>query len=347
MAIIVYEGTLGGGKSYHAVQHALSYLARGGRVYSNIDLVQDKCESFCRERYGVELDWAEQYHPLSASDIARLHEVVKGGNSDCNVLCILDEIHLYHNARDWANASRGLLQWLTQSRKMYVDVICITQHRNNLDKQWVRLVERYFRFRDMRKFRLPMLGIRMPFFECLTVEIDTDGKTVIDKRWERFDKPVFGCYSSDQLFDGCVGGFAGAGLARVKLEKTKGKSKMKLYIIVGLIVVALVVGVYYWRQSSPSESLGHFTGGRIGKKIPPSTRLYQEETPLPKETPPSPVPSSAPSIPPYVDCDGWTAKDGYIVGGYCSRYRLTFRGSPDRVDDGVPVYASRRGVVAF
>lgn len=111
----VYEGTLGGGKSYHAVHRALRYLAVGGRVFSNIQLVESECAAYVADNWGLVIQWSEQYRYLNAEDIARLHEVVKGGTSDCPVLCILDEIHLYHNARDWAQASRGLLQWLTQS----------------------------------------------------------------------------------------------------------------------------------------------------------------------------------------------------------------------------------------
>ncbi len=341
MALIVYEGTLGGGKSYHAVQHALSYLARGGRIYSNITLVREKCEEFCRFRYGVELNWDEQFHFLTASDISRLHEVVKGGDKDCPVLCILDEIHLYHNARDWSQASRGLLQWLTQSRKLYVDIIAITQHRNNLDKQWVRLVERYFRFRDLRRFKMPGLGIRFPFFQCLTVEIDTDGKTVVDRRWERFDVPVFSCYSSDQLFDGCVGGFAGAGQKRVELKKAKGNHRVKVYVMVGFVVLVLVVGIVACVRKSPLDSVRIFSG----RKRVEAPQSAPSAPPPRRASPPVSVP--APAVVDWVACDGWTARDGNIIGGYSSRYRLTFQGPPDRIEDGEPVYAFRRGVMAF
>lgn len=343
MALIVYEGTLGGGKSYHAVQHALRYLSRGGRIYSNITLVQSACESFCRSRYGVELNWSEQFHFLTANDISRLHEVVKGGDKDCPVLCILDEIHLYHNARDWSQASRGLLQWLTQSRKLFVDIIAITQHRNNLDKQWVRLVERYFRFRDLRRFKMPGLGISFPFFQCLSVEIDTDGKTVIDRKWERFDIPVFSCYSSEQLFDGCVSGFAGAGQSRVKLDKVKGK-KVKVYVMVGIVVLVLVVaGVSCFRRS-PLDTFRVLTGKK-SVEVPKASPASRPSAP--SSRPSAPVPVPVPSLPDWVVCDGWTARGGDIIGGYSSRYRLTFRGPPDRIEDGEPVYAFRRGVMAY
>lgn len=349
MALVVYEGTLGGGKSYHAVQHALRYLASGGRVYSNIELLEGPCVEYCRRHFGVELQWGEQYTYLSANDIARLHEVCKGGTKDCPVLCILDEIHLYHNARDWSHASRGLLQWLTQSRKLFVDIICITQHRNNLDKQWIRLVARYFRFRDLRACKMPGLGIRFPFFQCLSVELDTDGKTVIERKWERFDLDVFGCYSSEQLFDGCVEGFAGAGRARVKLEKTKRKVGMKVYVMLGGCVVLICVLVFLLIRDKPISKAKRVLGrdvpieqpqdGRKGRGGGSSSFGVGGYDFVPQNLPPPP--------PEWVSCDGWVGRDGAIVSGYSSRHRLIFRGPPDRVEDGSPVYAFRRGVPAW
>lgn len=73
-------------------------------------------------------------------------------------------------------------------RKLFVDVICITQHRLNLDKQWLRLVAKYWRFRDLRKYRLPGLGIKIPFVECLASEFDQDGRTLIRRDRERFER---------------------------------------------------------------------------------------------------------------------------------------------------------------
>lgn len=327
----VYEGTLGGGKSYHAVQRALRYLAAGGRVFSNIELVPDECASYVRDGYGLELNWSEQYRYLNASDIARLHEVVKGGTKDCPVLCILDEIHLYHNSRDWANASRGLLQWLTQSRKLFVDVICITQHRNNLDKQWVRLVAKYWRFRDLRKYRLPGIGIKIPFVECLSSEFDQDGRTLIRRDWERFEKRVFRCYCSEQLFDGCVSGFAGSGLARVKLEKTKKKgSKMKVALW-ALLIISALGAVIFWRIRNKDSELELAITGRSRRQ---SAVVPSRE----REPPPPPPPPS-----PWVLCDGWYARDGKIIGGYSSGEGLRFSGPPDCVSNGLPCYARVRG----
>lgn len=336
MGIEVYEGVLGGGKSYHAVKHALEYLAHGGRVYTNIALVESACKKWCASRYGVELDWVNQYRFLSGSDMANLHKIVVGGTSDSPTLCILDEIHLYHNARDWAQASRGLLQWLTQSRKLHVDIICITQHRNNLDKQWVRLVYRYWRFRDLRKFRLPKIGLKIPFFQCLATSFDIDGRTQLEKRWERFDNSVFGCYSSEQLFDG-VSDFAGSGLKPLKLKKAKVKIRWKL--VVCLSVALCAVGCGCGKLLSPLLK-SHRSCDASSSDVPSVSAEASPPVSFDGVPPPLVPPSD-----PYVECASYWAKDGRIVGGCNIERGLIFEGKPDKQSEttGLPCWHVARG----
>lgn len=336
MGIEVYEGVLGGGKSYHAVLHALEYLAHGGRVYTNITLVQSECESWVRSRYGVELDWSSQYHFLSGADMPRLHQVVVGGTSESPTLCILDEIHLYHNARDWASASRGLLQWLTQSRKLHVDIICITQHRNNLDKQWVRLVYCYWRFRDLRKFRLPKIGIKVPFFQCLATSFDIDGRTQLQRRWERFDNSVFKCYSSEQLFDG-VSDFAGSGLKRIDLKKSKVRFRLPRWALVAVVVGLSVLAVSGCKLFGPLF-------GRKDASGASSPAVEVVSLPPPSDDSPLPIPAPSYGPPEMVSCDSYVARNGFIVSASSSRWRLLFEGKPDGQDDvGLPQYRFVRG----
>lgn len=214
-----YEGVLGGGKSYHAVQHILRYLARGGYVYANIPLVWPNVRRYCRRRWGV-LPRVEQYHSLSLSDLNNLQKIVIGGTRQSPTLLVVDEIHLYFNARDWASTPRAFLEWLTQSRKMGVDCIFITQSALNMDKQFVRLVGRYWHFRDLRTWKVPGLGIRFPIAQFFRAEIDQDHKTVLARHFERIDKDIFGCYASDQLFDG-VSDFAARGREALDLPSLK------------------------------------------------------------------------------------------------------------------------------
>ena len=125
--IEVFEGKIGGGKTYSAVKRILKHLATGGTVYTNIDLVAEECQRYCMKKWFVEIEPEEQIQFMEPSDIKRFHEVVRMGTFDCQVLMVVDEAHIFFNARNWKDAKEELLHWLTQSRKWFIDVIFITQ----------------------------------------------------------------------------------------------------------------------------------------------------------------------------------------------------------------------------
>lgn len=248
MAIEIYEGVLGGGKSYHAVKRAAWYLAQGGHVYTNIILKPEAIEKYCADVYGVKVEIADQYHFIPHEQMSHIHKVVVGGSPGSPVLCILDELHLWHNARDWASADKAMLLWLTQTRKVYVDIIIITQHSNNVDKQWLRLTAGRYRFRDLRKWVLPVLGIKWPLNQFLSVRYDQDGKTVVSKEFEGIDKRIFSLYDSDQLFQGSI---YQMGMQNKKLQRAKRKMNWKTIV---LIVLALGGGVFWAMNTSKKNA---------------------------------------------------------------------------------------------
>jgi hypothetical protein len=223
----------------------------------------------------------------------------------------------------------------------------ITQHRNNVDKQWIRLIERFWHFRDLRNWKVPGLGIRIPFFECLSVEIDQDGRTVLDKHFERFDKSVFSCYDSAQLFDGASLGFLPSGNGFVHLSRSAsapwvfrafdGLKKwwsrrsrfMKLGCVFAGVAVVGLLGYAGWtltgylRRSRPSGS-----GSSVSSQS------------LPEQKPSSPV-IDAPADPPFVVCYSWFGSPGRPEFAYADG--LSFRGLPLRWVNGFPVYARVQG----
>lgn len=240
MSIEVYEGVLGGSKTYHAVQIALKYLANGGHIYTNIVLVKNMCEKFCKIRYSVEIEFDKQYHFIENDDMAKLHNTVSGGTKESPTLCILDEIHIWYNSRDWAKASPDVLRWLTQTRKINVDIIIITQHINNVDKQWIRLLAGRWRFRDLRKWKMPGLGIRWPLQQFLAQCYDQDGKTLVQTNFEPIDKDIFKCYDSSQVYAGLS---YNTGVKSIKLKRVDNKT-MKIKLVFVALLCFVVYAVY-------------------------------------------------------------------------------------------------------
>lgn len=81
-------------------------------------------------------------------------------SAELPVLVVIDEVHLTFNARDYAKTDKlywETLTFLTQSRKVHTDVIFISQSVLNMDKQFMRLVQYIWRFRDLSRWKIPLL----------------------------------------------------------------------------------------------------------------------------------------------------------------------------------------------
>jgi len=198
--IEIFTGRLGGGKTYSAVQRLIKLFLRGGIVYTNIKLNHDAINSYFIKKHGLQLDLNRQAVFLSNDQIGEFYKYVTAGQDDVPTMVIIDEAQLFFNSRDWAKTGREVLTFLTQTRKVQVDIILITQHQDNIDKQFRRLVQFYWSFRDMQKFRLPLLGICWPMPHILQVCIDgQDGKTMMSKHFHHKDKDIFSFYESKSL----------------------------------------------------------------------------------------------------------------------------------------------------
>lgn len=197
----VFEGRIGGGKTYSAVVRILAHLAAGGTVATNVELIWEGCLRFVQRVYGVTLE-REQLIMLKDEEITQFHKYTPSGSSEMSVLVVLDEVHLHFNARDFGSNDKNFREtftFLTQSRKVCTDVIFISQSMFNIDKQFVRQVQYIWRFRDMSKWRIPGLGIASPFKGILAVQFDLDGKTILQREFVPKNKAVFQCYNTNAL----------------------------------------------------------------------------------------------------------------------------------------------------
>lgn len=239
--IEIFEGRLGGGKTLYAVERMVRYLGVGGRIYSNIELNVDAVREYLRRKFRWELQEG-QYTLLQDEEISLFHRFTSGGEPGKPTLVVIDEAHIWLNARDWASASRELLTFLTQSRKTHTDIIFISQSAFNIDKQIMRLVQYIWRFRDLSQYVIPGLGIRWPINQFLRVQCDYDGRTVLQRYFVRKDKELYKLYNTFNLlrtFDR-LENVKEIGDGRI-VERKKNMWKMILAGAVG------VVGFLVWR----------------------------------------------------------------------------------------------------
>jgi zona occludens toxin (predicted ATPase) len=223
--IEVFEGRLGGGKTYSAVSRILVYFAKGGHVFTNISLNIPACKVYCRKHFRVDIK-EEQFHPIEMSQVGAIHRHIPRAQG-LPVLVVIDEAHLWFNSRDWASTSRELLVYLTQSRKVLVDIIFISQSAQNMDKQFMRLIQYIWRFKDMTKLKIPGIGMQWPLQQILTLMYDHDGHTLMERKFIKRSQDVFDCYDTNALLKPIE--FADGFLAQMALEKIKRKTPVEIW----------------------------------------------------------------------------------------------------------------------
>jgi zona occludens toxin (predicted ATPase) len=271
--IELYEGRLGAGKTYHAVVRAVDHWKQGLVVCSNVEFRWENVKAYCLRKFEVHLV-DEQYIALSDEQIGLFHQYTPSGTKAGVVLVIVDEAHLVFNSRDWANTHKNFketLTFLTQSRKVATDVIFIAQSVANMDKQFMRLVQYIWRFRDLSKWRIPVLMIRYPFQTLLAVQYDYDGKTILKKNFHPKDTDIFTLYNTDSLLREFP---RLSGVATKHVLKKADAKKIPTYmkLLIPLLIVAALFGGWKLYQSTKGGStsvVASSTGETMQKALAP------------------------------------------------------------------------------
>jgi hypothetical protein len=245
--IELYEGRLGGGKTYSAAVRMVDHIRRGGIVCTNVELVWDEVKQYVAERFGL-IAQDSQFIPLADDQIGLFHRHTPSGTSELPVLVVVDEAHLTFNSRDFAQTDklyRETLTFLTQSRKVNTDIIFIAQSVLNMDKQFMRLVQFIWRFRDLAKWKIPGLGIAYPFKQILAVQFDYDGKTIMQRSFVKKDPRIFRLYNTNSLIREFPRLEA---VNKVTLAKVNHTSKMAKFLIPLGVVVGIICAFVLYKK---------------------------------------------------------------------------------------------------
>jgi len=188
MSVHFISGKPGGGKSMYAVKLLISELRHTTRnVVTNLALDLPRLAEYLANEYGNTFNMGQRIrildesevgefwlHPAKGCDIVAKIEIrIRGGKVERPDFAIraetggtayfLDEIHLQFNARNWQATGDECLFYLSQHRKLGDDVICITQHVGNVDKQFRSVTQDYTYLRNLKKERLGLFRM-MPVF---------------------------------------------------------------------------------------------------------------------------------------------------------------------------------------
>ncbi|MEO5713927.1 MAG: zonular occludens toxin domain-containing protein [Luteolibacter sp.] len=200
--IQIVTGKLGAGKTLYTVIMMYVVLCQGATVVTNIAVDwEEMCKLALRQKR-IHLDPAQLVKINPESD-RNWQEKIPFGVDGAFVEVFLDEIHLFFNARDWAKTnteSKGLLSFLTQSRKARVNVTFIAQEITTIEKQFRVLAEWELYIVSSAHIPLGPLGT-LPFKFFICSQRDAQNGILIKKSCKRYRKEFFRLYGSFTFLD--------------------------------------------------------------------------------------------------------------------------------------------------
>jgi hypothetical protein len=262
MAIHFISGKPGGGKSMLGVKRMMNELRHGVRNISvNLPLNLGRLNEYVQEAFPSEDLQVLQRVRVLTEDEAKQFWKYRGPDDDKGgkgVLFILDELHLFFNARDWMQTGRDCLHYLSQHRKMGDTVLGITQAIQNVDKQFRSVAQdftvvrneytaKYWIFRGRGRFVWKSYlsepsgsGNQVPF-EQGTFTLDVTG--------------VASCYDTAQ----------GVGVQGTVADKgARAKGIPVMWVFPMMIGVASLCGIVPWALGKGAQK---YVGGSVQPKV--------------------------------------------------------------------------------
>lgn len=194
-------GKVGGGKSLLALSQMLSHMADGGCIATNIELDMDGCAKWLWKRQRQVR--SSQYVPLDLNEDIRFQNQIPRGVPLRNVKVFIDESHLFYNAddhRDLSSQYKDIKGFITQSRKVSVDVCFITQAWDTLYMQFRKQALFLYKCRDFREINFPIFG-KLPGMGLLWSKCCASTDQVLENGRTPLSKELFRCYSTRQVYD--------------------------------------------------------------------------------------------------------------------------------------------------
>lgn len=199
--IQIVTGKLGAGKTLFTVTLMFEALCKGRTVVTNIKVNWPAMKAKARRKRILLQD--RQLFRLNPEMDKNWHRSIPFGVQDGFIEVFLDEIHLFFNARDWSATTtecRGLLSFLTQSRKACVNLTFIAQEEGTIDKQFRVQAEWLLFIVNSNHMPLGVLGT-LPFKFFIVVKKDPQNGNVLGRSYKGYDKGFFGLYESYSFLD--------------------------------------------------------------------------------------------------------------------------------------------------
>lgn len=192
MALYLYYGKVGDGKSYHVVATEILPAVRDGRkMYVYMDgLNPRRLSQFAGRNANVVLwDNVDQVRNACRLEVDDREGV--GLKVDRGALVVVDEAQLVWDAREWQATGKQTLAFMEYHRHFGLDVVLITQSPGRLDKGLVRLANECLHVKNLR-----FLSTFMGRHYVVNVRQSPHDREPVATVRGKFENNVFACYRS-------------------------------------------------------------------------------------------------------------------------------------------------------
>jgi hypothetical protein len=160
MAVYLYSGTPGSGKSFHSIEAILRYLSAGKVVICNFPIKFTKWEM--KRGFQKRFIYMEtlEIRPEKLIEIRNrfVKEKVIKNNKEDQVLCMFDECSIMFNPRDFSRKDRmDWINFLSQHRHYGFQVCLIAQIDRMIDRQIRGLIENEIKHRKLNNLSFPFV----------------------------------------------------------------------------------------------------------------------------------------------------------------------------------------------
>ena len=250
-AIFGLTGKPGAGKSYFATRLIIAEITKGRNrpIVSNVPINKEKLRAYVKKDF--------YYYPLETYSDNKAFFTNRGyyripaeslidsnidfapllKNDDDGVLYVIDEAHLYFNARNWKHMPQGTISYITTIRHIGDSLIWMCQKFSDIDSQIRGKTQAFHLLRNLEKEKLGIFK-RGSGFRCYQYldehSISSHGNITAQSSQDftyKFNLKIAECYNTS-LFN------------KSHDKKYRIKAIPLNYIVYA--VVLLVIGGIYW-----------------------------------------------------------------------------------------------------
>lgn len=189
-------GKTGGGKSYLALHLIVNELRtyKDSCILTNLSIIPEEFAQYLHDKYGETFDLSQRLRLLTDEDTGTFWERRKDGVRN---YVVIDEFHMFYSARRWMKTGEAALAYFSQHRKFGDEVVWVSQHPDQVEKQARNLTSDWTFIRNGMNEKM-MQWFRPPACMWYSVFLSNSAQKPVETHMLRLDLKLAKCYKTEQ-----------------------------------------------------------------------------------------------------------------------------------------------------